>query len=324
MSTDFVYSIQNKFASGSSNKRILKTISASNFLKHEADINRAFDEENLRQSRRSEWQSLVIAIVFHAALFLLFYFFVMQPPFPPLSEEGVFVNLGFAEIGSGKIQPQREATEVSEHAPAPAPAPAKSQPAKDILTQKNENDVPAVVTKNDPKKTENISKPKEPPVVTSPKNSSSNSVPKTVTETPKALYPGARNSSSSEGTGNVPGDMGQPNGDPQGAAYHGNPGLGTTGNGGNGTAELGLSGRKFIYLPTIIDPSQKTGRVVVNIHVDRNGNVISAKATQLGSTTTDPYLFHLAEQAALKTRINADANAAEEQVGTITYIFSVK
>jgi periplasmic protein TonB len=299
----------------------LNTISSSNFLKHEEDINPAFDVENTRESKRSKTQSLFITILVHALLFLVFYFFIMKPPFPPLSEEGVFVNLGFAEIGSGKVQPQREATEVSEH-PSPPAAAAKPQPEKNILTQQNEKDVPAIPNKPDPKQN---TKNQKPDVATaSAKNNSSSSTPKTVTETPKALYPGARNNSSSEGTGAVPGDMGQTAGDPQGTAYHGNPGTGNAGNGGSGNAELGLAGRKFIYLPTIIDPSQKTGRVVVNIHVDRTGNVISAKATQMGSSTTDPYLFHLAEQAALKTKINADVQAAEEQVGTITYIFSVK
>ena len=299
----------------------LNTISPSNFLKHEEDINPAFDIENSREAKRSKTQSLFITILFHVLLFVVFYFFIMKPPFPPLSEEGVFVNLGFAEIGSGKIQPQREATEVSEH-PSPPAAAARSQPEKNILTQQNEKDVPAMPSKPDPK--QNVKNQKPAVATATAKNNSSGNAPKTVTEAPKALYPGVRNNSSSEGTGNVPGDMGQPTGDPQGTAYHGNPGTGNTGNGGSGNAELGLAGRKFIYLPTIIDPSQKTGRVVVNIHVDRTGNVISAKATQMGSTTTDPYLFHLAEQAALKTKINADSQATEEQVGTITYIFSVK
>jgi TonB family protein len=85
-----------------------------------------------------------------------------------------------------------------------------------------------------------------------------------------------------------------------------------------------MSGRKIIYFPSIIDNSQKTGKVVVNIKVDKQGNVTFAKATQKGSTTTDSYLFQLAEAAAMKTRVNADPDAAEEQFGTITYTFRVK
>jgi len=62
----------------------------------------------------------------------------------------------------------------------------------------------------------------------------------------------------------------------------------------------------------------------VNIKVDKAGNVIFAKATKKGSTTTDNYLFQLAEDAAMKTMVNADPGAAEEQFGTITYTFKVK
>ncbi|MGB3075527.1 MAG: hypothetical protein WBB36_09410, partial [Chitinophagales bacterium] len=161
---------------------------------------------------------------------------------------------------------------------------------------------------------------------TTTKNNTAAPTPTPPKPQPKALYPGSTvNNSTSEGTGNKTGDQGKPNGSPFGDSYEGNPGMGGPGLGGDGgKAQLGMSGRKIIYFPSIIDNTQRTGKVVVNIKVDKTGNVTFAKATQKGSTTTDTYLFQLAEAAAMKTRVNADPDAAEEQFGTITYTFRVK
>ena len=69
---------------------------------------------------------------------------------------------------------------------------------------------------------------------------------------------------------------------------------------------------------------QKSGKVVVEICVDQNGNVTSARAIQKGSTIADNTLWKAAEDAARKTRFNVDTNAANSQMGTITYVFTLK
>ncbi|MDR1985157.1 MAG: TonB family protein [Prevotellaceae bacterium] len=68
---------------------------------------------------------------------------------------------------------------------------------------------------------------------------------------------------------------------------------------------------------------QKSGKVVVEIRVDQNGNVTSAHAIQKGSTLADATLWKAAEDAARRTRFNVDKNAAISQMGTITYIFTL-
>lgn len=295
-------------------------INSGNFLKHEVDINPAFDAENLKHERQSKVNSAIITTLFYACLLLVLYFlFGLQPAFPPLSDQGVFLNIGLVDEGMGDVQPMGTAEELV--VPAPAPGnPAPQQKANDVLTQETNEDVPVIPKKETPKKT-------APTTSTTPKKVTNNPpVPVPPKPKPKALYPGnTSNNSTSEGTGNKSGDQGKPNGNPFGDSYEGNPGIGGPGLGGSGgSAQLGMSGRKIIYYPSIIDNSQKTGKVVVNIKVDKQGNVTFAKATQKGSTTTDTYLFQLAEQAAMKTRVNADVNAAEEQFGTITYTFRVK
>ncbi|MEO5675460.1 MAG: hypothetical protein ABIQ74_12515 [Chitinophagales bacterium] len=298
-------------------------LNQNNFLKHEVDVNPYFDADNAQKERKAKMQSMIVTIIFHGLLVLLFLYFVLKPPFPPLSESGVFLNLGLVEVGSGDIQPQGIADQLN--APYQVASAASSPKKSDdkILTQETTEDVPVIQKKDDQKK--NNAEVKS----TNPKSSTTPAKKPAVESPPqpkaKALYPGSKpNNSQSEGTGIVKGDQGKPNGDVNGTDYSGNPGLGNGPGGSGGGAQLGMSGRKIIYFPVISDNSQKTGRVVVNIKVDKEGRVVWAKATQKGSTTTDSYLFQLAENAALKTKVNADPSAAEEQFGTITYSFRVK
>ncbi|MBA2423176.1 MAG: hypothetical protein H0V61_08130 [Chitinophagales bacterium] len=297
----------------------MNTINTSNFLKHGVDINPSFDSENLHNERRSKLKSLLITLAIHASLLLiLYFFFALNPPFPPLSDQGVFLNIGLADEGMGDVQPMGSAEELL--APIPEPGNPAAQPkANDVVTQETEEEVP-VIQKKTPKKILNTAP------VSSNKTTNTAPAPTPKKPQPKALYPGGTsNNSTSEGTGNKTGDQGKPNGSPFGDSYEGNPGMGGPGLGGSGNgAQLGMSGRKIIFFPSIVDNSQRTGKVVVNIKVDKAGNVIFAKATQKGSTTTDNYLFQLAEDAAMKTMVNADPGAAEEQFGTITYTFKMK
>ena len=300
----------------------MQAVNSSNFLKHEVDINPSFDAENLRLERRSKLNSFLSTVSLHAALLLLlFFFFTLTPPNPPLSDQGVFLNIGLVEEGMGDVQPMGSAEELVAPAPVATSSPAQQQKTNDVVTQETEEDVPVIEKKETPKKTSPVTTPS-----TTTKTNTADPTPTPPKPQPKALYPGSSaNNSTSEGTGNKTGDQGKPNGSPFGDSYEGNPGMGGPGLGGDGgKAQLGMSGRKIIYFPSIIDNTQRTGKVVVNIKVDKTGNVTYAKATQKGSTTTDTYLFQLAEDAAMKTRVNADANAAEEQFGTITYTFRVK
>ena len=77
-------------------------------------------------------------------------------------------------------------------------------------------------------------------------------------------------------------------------------------------------------VPKIKDDSQNEGRVIVTITVDRYGKVINAVPGARGSTTTNTYLYQLAKEAAFNTTFNADAEAAVQQMGTMTFIFEVK
>ena len=91
---------------------------------------------------------------------------------------------------------------------------------------------------------------------------------------------------------------------------------------GTGKMGKGLGNRGVLYSPKIEDNSQRTGKVIVDICVDKNGKVIHAKYTQKGSTTTDAYLIDLAESNAKKYKFHK--SDIDEQCGEIMIDFQLK
>jgi periplasmic protein TonB len=269
---------------------------------------------------KSKLKALILTLTFHGVVLFIFLLFVFKNPDPPMFADsaGVEVNLGFSDEGMGDIQPLEPTTpsstqKVSQTVP-------KSTPKEQILTQETE-DVPVTEKKLEEKPKE-IKEPIKEPVKEEIKQPVVNQ---------KALYTGKKNTSNatgSEGETGKPGDQGIK----EGSVYskvHGNVnGSGNSGSEGRGSAEGGisysLSGRKMLKQPEVVDRSQETGKVVVSITVDKNGNVIKATPGARGSTTTSANLYSKAQQAAMKAKFDANTSAAEEQYGSITFIFIVQ
>ncbi len=72
-------------------------------------------------------------------------------------------------------------------------------------------------------------------------------------------------------------------------------------------------------------PGQESGKVVVQITVNKEGRVISAVPGVRGSTTMDTKLHEAAKKAALTAKFNkvTDPNAPISQKGSITYVFKL-
>lgn len=130
--------------------------------------------------------------------------------------------------------------------------------------------------------------------------------------------------SKTDGTGTSQGEAG---GSGNQGAPGGEPGLGTytgTGKGKSGSG-FDLSGRSLSgALPKPEYNIQEEGIVVVEITVDRNGNVVGAQPILKGTTTQNSYLWRVAKEAAMKARFNSDPDAPAYQKGTITYHFSLE
>lgn len=81
-----------------------------------------------------------------------------------------------------------------------------------------------------------------------------------------------------------------------------------------------LGNRYHLHLPIPVYLAQGGGEVVVDIVVNRNGEVLSA-TPRGGANLSDPTILAYAKQAAEKTIFNADNTAPEKERGTITYLF---
>ena len=93
----------------------------------------------------------------------------------------------------------------------------------------------------------------------------------------------------------------------------------------DGEPSARLAGRNVVgSLPLPLYGVQKSGRVVVKIMVDRDGNVTEAIPGMEGTSVTDRSLWSAAKQAALQAHFNANPKAPISQEGTITYIFRLQ
>jgi len=286
-----------------------------------------FQIENQKRDRENKAIGWIITLALHGLLLILLFFFVITPPDPPFleNEGGMAVNFGTSDVGSGDVQP----TNLTPVQTEPTPSEASSKPApseESVVTQDNE-DAPVMESKKPTVKPVKKPKPNEDAIFKPSKNNTT----KVKTEKPpvddNSLFkPGAYgkpNNSKGDGEGKGKGDQGDPNGDPNASSYKG----GGTGNGngsgnGLGNGNVKLIGRKVVnrYVPK--NPCDATrGKVMINIKVNRNGQVVGANFSQGGSTTSDDCLVNVAKQAAMKYTFDAKDDAAETQTGSILFSF---
>jgi protein TonB len=252
-------------------------------------------------------KGLAVSITVHALLLLILAFVGLSHTIPP-PEEGMLVNFGFDEVGLGEIESEPVAS--AETVQAVEPTQQATAAEEQVLTQDVEESVVA------PKKADPRPEPPKQPTEEEIRRREQEKAEAEKRKQTEALFAKAK-SGTGTGQGNTRpgGNQGDPDGVP-GAPY------GSGGGSGNGPS-FNLSGRKMLAPPQIKDNSQKQGRVVVDIVVDKSGKVVVATPGGRGSTTTDSYLYTLARQAAIDTRFSASPDALQQK-GTITFDFVVE
>ncbi len=234
-------------------------------------------------------------IIVHALIVLVLFLMAFRTPLPLPGEEGVEVDLGMMNQGMGNIQPEKPAIPQ-----AAQPQQKQSKSKEDIVTQ-NDEEAPAL---EKPKNT----KPKQEKPAEQPKPTVNN----------RAIYRGNNNpqAGGSEGITGQPGDQGNPNGLAGVRQYEGNGGR------GNGTGyDLGGRGAKSLHRPD--DDFSEEGKIVVDIWVNRAGQVVRAEVATKGTDIINSAMRQKAVQAAKRSTFAADSDAPEEQHGTITYTFVI-
>jgi outer membrane biosynthesis protein TonB len=121
---------------------------------------------------------------------------------------------------------------------------------------------------------------------------------------------GGGGNGSGAGNGGKPGNQGDPNGDASGGGGRGK---------GPGQAD-GFGNRGVRSAPKLNDSSQSSGKVVLKVCIDADGNVTSAVYRAQGSTTDD---LELKEKAISNAKSYKFEPGSSDNCGTITYNFKV-
>ena len=260
---------------------------------------------------------LIGTILFHGMLLILLLYLAFRTPLPLPEEQGILVDFGNSNTGSGNFEPR-----MSDPAPVqPQPATSRTnQQQEQTLTQDIEETVavpakPKVQPKETPKEPTKET-PKETPKQTQPVEQ-----PKPVERTvdTRALYPGRGDPASTatnQGAAGGQGNQGVPTGAPDVHVY---------GEGGDAAGnKWALTGRGLVgRLPLPAYNVQDQGVVVVEITVDKDGNVINARPGVKGTTTPNKTLHDAADKAARQAKFTRNPNAIEQK-GTLTYIFKLQ
>ena len=291
---------------------------------------------------------LIGTLVTHGVIliFLLYFGILITKPATPPFEEGILVNFGDSETGLGLEEPapgEREPSvkpieSASEKVVLPPP-PAKKVSAADddpIVTQ----DVEKTVAVKTPKKkvvekvidhekqrlaeeerlqkAEQLRQQKEEQQRLAQAAAEQRKIGEINSRAKNVFGGGGKGSpdskSTSQGITYGTGNQGVPQGSANAERY--GPGGGI----GNGVS-FSLDGRTSQSLPKPRYPGNEEGVVVVQVTVNKSGQVTKAEAGVRGSNTADPELISAAKKAALQAKFNVDNNAPAYQTGTITYRF---
>lgn len=271
------------------------------------------------------------SIIFLTLLIILLLFFGFSVPYPPPEEEGILINFGTSEVGTGQIEP-RPASQPEEVIPTPVeestpPPTSTTEQVEEVNTQDFE-EAAAIEAKKKRKKQEEIDNKKreeeerirqeeiERQKIEEEKQQQQEAKQRELNERAKNAFGGqnAAGDDTGEGEGKGEGNQGSPDGDINSNNRQGGSA------GGNGIS-FTLNGRSSRSLPPPPKIHNTEGKVAVEVTVDQNGNVVSARPGVRGSTISDAALLKVAKEAAMKAKFNVKKDAPALQKGTITYFF---
>lgn len=297
------------------------------------------------------------SVIFHLLVLALLIFFGLSTL--PKQEEGILVNLGNVQTGLGDVEPPKSSekpTPVQEKTPPPPTSKPQTTPkTEESIKTQDFDEAPEIKSAKQKKKEEEerLKKQREEQerkiqeekdrkekeeadrkareeaerkAKAEAERKKREEEERKKLEEQKRISDEARNkvgsafgksnsNSSSEGDAGGSGNQGYVTGDPDSKNRTGS-GLGNSGSG------FDLTGRSLIgSLPQPNYSIQEEGIVVVQVTVNKYGQVVSAEYQLKGSTTQNSTLKKAAIDAAKKAKFNSDPNASAFQKGTITYHF---
>lgn len=277
--------------------------------------------------------SLGGSIAFHAIILLILFFSVLKTIVPDEEEGGVLVNFGNVNAAAGTFEPKYTGQEVPEETTPPPPptvAPKVETAKEELVTQDIEESI-AIKEANKKKEKEKAEQRKKEAEKKRQEEEKERirkeeAAKKQLAEERKKKeqaisnkIAGAFGMGQGDGTSQGDADSGSGNqGSPFGNSDHGaNEGVGGYGSFNLNGRSIGAGG-----LPRPAYTIQEEGRIVINITVDPKGNVIFVDIGK-GTNIDNSSMRKSALEAAKKAKFNS-INSANNQSGTITYVYKLK
>lgn len=275
----------------------------------------------MREFMEKNKKGIIGTTIFHVVVALIVIFLGFSTPLPLPGEEGIIITFGTDDDGLGFTQPSRQ--QVTPPAPRPRPE-TQTDTDVPIVTQDFEEapSLPQPQTEpvRQPEPVTPVETPRTEPVEEPVQQEVAEAVPER-RPNPNALFQGrtaSGDTGTSEGETTGPGNQGRETGSPESTHR-------TGGDAGSPDGiSFSLAGRNSLSLPLPAYNQQVEGIVVVEVTVNRNGDVTTAHPGVRGTTTMNENLLNSARRAAELAKFNVMPDAAVSQRGTITYHFRLQ
>lgn len=278
-------------------------------------------------------KSFTLTTALLTVLLVLFFYIGLSYLDPPI-ESGISVNFGTTDLGSGNVQPNEPIRSQPQNQPEPVkevtPVVEESQPeeatpstpeevkTENVVTQDNEESLVIKQQKEAEakRKAEAEAEAKRQAEVERVRREQE-AKRQNLDELMGGLNSSQGTATGGEGSDNQSGDRGQIDGNPYANSTYGSPGAGT------GGAGYGLSGRNLRSSDKFVQQCNEQGTVVVEIEVDRSGNVVKTSPGVKGTTNTAQCLLDAASKTAQSYKWNADSDAPVRQIGFVVVNFKL-
>ena len=257
-----------------------------------------------REEKNNRPIAIIGTIIFHAAILLFLYFFVIRtpiPPYPEVPKPEIELDFGNGVNGMGNVEQNNRGNNPNpDNSNKTASNPVANQSSPPLT---NDAEDPNMKIPHKTKKTVKVD------TATTPQRQVDVQLAHSLDK-----FSHSKGNPGGNGTTDQAGNAGDPNGT--------NPGM-SNGDGGN-VPDYTLKNRKLLSRPNITNNTEDQGKVVVLILVDQGGKVIKATPGGKGSTTTSHVLYEKAKEAALATKFNASPDGTPQQQGTMTFVFVIQ
>jgi len=255
--------------------------------------------------------------IFCLLIFLLLYLIVIKATVK-VGEEGVLVNFGNVDLASGTFVPKSGEPQDETNKPAPIQQPVTTPKTPPIVQPKTQKIVSQPITQNKEnsaaieearKKQEEKNRLEAEQQAQRAKEAEEQRKRDAINQQVSGAFGSGTTGQNQQGTATAGSGI---QGDPQSTSSVGSPS-------GTGYGEFNLGGRTLGTggLPRPAYSVQEEGRIVINITVDPNGNVIYAEIGK-GTNIENSNLRNSALDAARKAKFNS-IRGNNNQTGTITY-----